>query len=143
MRISFSGTRLGLNDWQKQQLRAWLDENSHRVMMASHGLCIGSDIDFHREIKECSGLIYIAGFPSTNLKTRYRGTDLKLGFMAEPKAPLLRNLDILHSGRDLLIAAPLEMSENGRSGTWHAIRHAKKMRIPIHYLWRQQTYQLA
>jgi hypothetical protein len=74
------------------------------------------------------------GFPST-AKTR---TDLLLDvdFLAEAKPPLERNEDIVDFGRDLLIAAPLQMVEVVRSGTWHTVRYARKKKVTVEILWR-------
>ena len=135
MRVSFTGTRSGMNPWQKQQLEKFLKEHKNRMTIFAHGSCVGADVEAHAMVQGiCGSGIYIAVFPST-AKTRVhvQGAD----YIADPKPPLERDKDIVDCGCDLLLAAPLQMNEALRSGTWSTIRYAKKKKVRVEIFWRE------
>ena len=135
MKVSFTGTRQGMSAWQKQQLAKFLEEHRSQVALFAHGACSGADAEAHDLVRDvCGSSTFIAVFPST-AKTRVhvQGAD----YMADPKPPLERNKDIVDCGCDLLLAAPLQMSEVLRSGTWSTIRYARKRHVPVQILWRE------
>jgi hypothetical protein len=137
MRISFTGTRQGMSAWQKQQLEALLRHNYEHAALFAHGACRGADVEAHAIVRKVFGSdVYVAVYPST-AKTK---APLELyedaSFIAVPKAPLARDRDIVDAGRDLLIAAPLQMYEVQRSGTWSTVRYARKKKIRVEILWR-------
>ena len=136
MRVSFTGTRRGMGAWQRQQLEKWLQDNRHKLAVFSHGCCSGADIEAHCLVRRvCGPGTYIAVFPST-AKTRAQ-VPSDTNYVADPKPPLDRDQDIVDCGSDLLIAAPLQMHEVVRSGTWHTVRYARKRKIPVLILWRE------
>ncbi len=48
MKVGFTGTRKGMTEFQKTEVRRLLTEYMHgRDMEAHHGDCIGADTDFH------------------------------------------------------------------------------------------------
>lgn len=51
----------------------------------------------------------------------------------DPKPYLERNLDMV-TDSECLIAAPGQMSESLRSGTWSTIRYARQKKIPIYII---------
>lgn len=135
MKVSFTGTRQGMSAWQKQQLAKFLEEHRSQVALFTHGACSGADAEAHDLVRDvCGSSTFIAVFPST-AKTRVhvQGAD----YMADPKPPLERDKDIVDCGCDLLLAAPLQMSEVLRSGTWSTIRYARKRHVPVQILWRE------
>lgn len=134
MRVSFTGTRFGMSEWQEEQLTNFLKENVKRISVFAHGACSGSDEKAHRLARLIGGAsLYIAIFPSTS-KTRVFGLDAQ--YVAEPAPPLERDMNIVNLGRDLLLATPLTMVKTHRSGTWSTIGYAEKKKIPVNILWR-------
>lgn len=130
MKIGFTGTRLGMNDLQKVEVRRILGEYTlGRDTEVHHGDCIGADTDFHNICYEMWFLILI--HPS-NLSTRAWNRTGVIKFY-EPKAPLVRDHDIVDSV-DVLIATPAQNYEVLRSGTWATIRYAKKVGRVIHVI---------
>lgn len=130
MKSSFTGTRSGMTPQQKQLLRDWLDRHKSSISFAAHGCCTGSDIEFHKMVREvCGSGVYIAIYPSTS-KTRAPIPE-DANFVAKPADPLVRNKDIVRAGHDVLVATPKTLYEVLRSGTWAAIRFARKMKVPI------------
>ncbi len=136
MRISFTGTRAGYNERQARQLRCWLNENKNQITIAAHGCCVGADMQFHKLVREvCGNNVYIAVFPST-ANTRAPIPE-DADFVAEARPPLERNKDIVNLGSDKLLATPLQMHEVVRSGTWAAIRYARKRGVSVETMWRK------
>lgn len=143
MRISFTGTRRGMNAWQKQQLERWLLEYHPKfsraigaapLVSAAHGACSGADEEFHLMLRECCGKhVFVSGFPSTS-QTRSK-LSLDVDYLAPAKSPLERNPNIVDAGRDLLLVAPRLMSEELRSGTWAAVRYARRKRVKEWIMW--------
>jgi hypothetical protein len=135
VKVSFTGTREGMSAWQKQQLVKFLEEHRNQVALFAHGACSGADVEAHYMVRDvCGSSTFIAVFPST-AKTRVhvQGAD----YVADPKPPLERDRDIVDCGCDLLLAAPLQMSEVLRSGTWSTIRYARKKHVPVQVMWRE------
>lgn len=133
MRISFTGTRAGMSEWQKQQLRKFFESNVNSITYFVHGSCAGADVEAHRIARDTLGRnIYIIAVPST-AKTR---VEVDANYTFDPKPPLERDKDIVNLGCDLLIAAPRRMYEELRSGTWHTVRYARKKKVKVEILWR-------
>lgn len=97
----------------------------------NHGDCDGADHDAHNIAVECGNI---------SIKKRPCNLDFQRAFttegecVAEPEAPLDRNKKIVDDG-DVLVAAPGEMEEELRSGTWATIRYAKKIGKPTIIIW--------
>lgn len=131
MKIGYTGTQEGMTKLQKYKLQWFL----HSLFYGGtnneyhHGDCIGGDEESHNivlEIKELYG-IWIVSHPCTiKYKRAYTIADEE----REIKEPLDRNLDIVLED-DILIAAPKEVEEVMRSGTWATIRRARKNNKPI------------
>jgi hypothetical protein len=136
MKVSFAGTHRGMSAWQKQQLEEFFQKNKNRIVTFSHGCCIGACLEAHAIARKvCGQSLFIAAYPST---AKTRGTaPPDTSYEAEPKPPLERDEDIIDQGNDLLIAAPLEMSKNLRSGTWHAVMYAERKKVKVLILWRE------
>jgi len=138
MRISFTGTRQGMSPWQRQQFLFLLREIGGSMSTFSHGVCVGADVEAHAMVREVLGKrLFVAAFPST-AKTRASMPHEECQSWARPKPPLERDKDIVDFGKDLLVAAPLQMSEVLRSGTWSTVRYARRTRVPVKILWREQ-----
>jgi hypothetical protein len=126
--IGFTGTRDGMTRSQYvsvSRLLALLQPT-----MFNHGACMGADYQAHHAALNCTKAI-IQIWPSTIAKTRRTiaavpGRTVFQGF----KPPLERNRYIVHES-SLLIAAPRTCDEELRSGTWAAVRYARKCGVPI------------
>lgn len=126
---SFTGTRRGMTGKQGERFAALLLENRGRIKVFAHGCCVGSDIEAHHIVRGLLGRsVYIAVFPSTAKTRAPIPEDADTVF--EPDEPLRRNGNIIALGRDRLVATPATSVEVIRSGTWHAIRLAKKNGVP-------------
>lgn len=134
IKIGFTGTRLGLNQEQKDQIISILDK--HENIIVSHGDCIGSDSDFHNlcidyKNKHPNKKILIHIYPPNDPKLRgFNQGDL----LMNEKPYLQRNTDILQNSQ-LLIACSIDKNkEEIRSGTWSTIRKAKKYNMKLYIL---------
>lgn len=135
MKVSFTGTRSGMSAWQKQQLEKFFTDHRGEISVLAHGACMGADVEAHYLARRILGKsVFIAVFPST-AKTRIRV--LNFDFEAEPMKPLERDQEIVKLGCDVLLAAPLQMSEVLSSGTWSAVRYARKRHVPVQIMWRE------
>lgn len=129
IKIGFTGTRHGLSEEQKNQIKLILDKYDNIVVL--HGDCIGSDTDFHNLCRNENKNIKICILPPNNPTLRaFNSGDLIL-----PEKPYLeRNSDIVENS-DILIACPLDKNkEELRSGTWSTIRKAKKRGMMLYIL---------
>tara|TARA_Y100000310_G_scaffold277835_1_gene295885 strand:- start:1114 stop:1527 length:414 start_codon:yes stop_codon:yes gene_type:complete len=134
MKLSFTGTRQGMNDRQKAQLRCRLERGDVEVLI--HGDCIGADKDAD-DIAIALGItrhIYPSDIPLTRAHCAQRGAVN----MEPPGAPLDRNIVIAHRG-DELFAASGHTVEQVRSGTWHCVRTARKFGRPVTVAWPDRS----
>ncbi len=130
MKLSFTGTRQGMNDRQKAQFRARLERGD--VTELIHGDCVGADRDAD-DIAAELGIprgIYPSDLPPTRAHCAERGAVI----MAPPGPPKARNILIAHRG-DELFAASLHPVEQTRSGTWHCVRTARRFGRPVTIAW--------
>lgn len=149
--LSFTGTRKGMNTAQRVNLEAFLLSNEWDFVF--HGAAKGADTQFHDLVCDLRPVPRIVIYPSTHeqnnldnlwgliapvgpgLHTCIDEDGVEISFDVHPRAePLLRNKWIVEPG-DLLLATPFEVAEIPRSGTWAAIRYARKIgRKPILFL---------
>lgn len=130
MIVGFTGTRMGM---QTAQWRSVFDLcSSWLIKEAHHGLCKGSDDEYHWLLRtlRIGPSILIHGHPPINrggvgqLKTF---TDCNV--MHPDKEYKVRDRDIVDaSGR--MIATPF-CPEIARSGTWTTVRYARKKLKPL------------
>lgn len=119
MWIGFSGTRNGMTEAQKSVFRSWL--TPHFGSEFHHGDCEGSDAQAHDIAKEL-GCHIVAHPPDNPVARAYKKADVIL-----PTAPyLVRNRDIVDA-TELLVAAPFELTEQPKGGTWYTIRYARSL----------------
>lgn len=125
--VSFTGTRAGMTSGQKKAVR-WLLRKLEAECLV-HGDCTGADEDAG-EIADSLGM-EVRKRPSTHRSRAFT----KVGTcVADPMPPLKRNQDIINDG-DCVIACPRKMSEELRSGTWAAVRYARKAECLIWIAW--------
>jgi hypothetical protein len=125
--VSFTGTRQGMTAAQKKSFRWLLKELGAGTLV--HGDCVGADEDAG-DIAHDLGM-RVNKRPSTSETRAFSpiGT-----IVAKPKPPLERNPDIIDDG-DCAVACPRGMGEERRSGTWAAVRYARKQDYIIWTVW--------
>lgn len=123
-KIGFTGTQKGMTSHQKSNVREMLIRltTGFNITEAHHGDCIGADAEFHGILREVAPQIPITIHPPENESKRAFCTGTTV---LEAKPYLERNHLIVNS-IDILIAAPGEMEEQIRSGTWATVRYARK-----------------
>lgn len=130
--IGFTGSRTGLNDFQRKELKKLLgartDLSSGHVDF-HHGGCVGADAEAHKlaVLLGCRAFVH----PCTIAYQRAYLTHVYK--LYGEQEPLARNRDIVKITTEL-IACP-SGKEELRSGTWATIRYARKLgrRITIVY----------
>lgn len=139
MRIGFTGTQSGMNKWQKFRVQEILEQHSGEF---HHVDCVGADEEAG-EIAWNLGYRVVLHPPVIGIKRAY--TKL-FHECREPKPYLERNHDIVDDTQGL-VAAPKELEEILRSGTWATIRYADKRergicvcRIDDGVTWRNSTW---
>lgn len=121
--IGFTGTQSGMTTIQSERVAQILDRLPMTAAQFHHGDCIGAD-------EQADGLAHIAGYtihlhvPSN--PTRRANCEVRedRDTLHPPKPYLDRNRDIVDAC-DAVIAAPKEMTETLRSGTWSTVRYAR------------------
>ena len=126
--LGFTGTRSGLTDIQRIDVKNILESYSSVNIVVHHGDCIGADTDFHKICREIGHNIKIVIHPPIDVKLRaFNSGDVCLS----PKKYIKRNHDIVNN-TTLLIACPHDKTkEINRSGTWATIRYASKHLKPV------------
>jgi hypothetical protein len=129
--VGFTGTQAGMTPQQRARLGQLLQG---RQVEFHHGDCIGADAEAH-EVALAFGARIVIHPPTNEAK---RAFCWRADQVLDPKPYLMRNRAIVRAtGR--LIAAPKEMSEQLRSGTWMTTRFARNLGRPIWILWPDGT----
>lgn len=132
MIVSFTGTRKGMNYKQHVAFRRLIRRLKPTRFV--HGNCIGADADAHRIVGgECPNTPRSI-WPSTLADTQARTTREQRDTWHKAKPPLERNHDIVDEG-EVLIVVPAGFREVIRSGTWAAVRYARKRGTRIIIIW--------
>lgn len=129
MILGFTGSRHGMTRSQKADLYRWCCD-LRPIIEAHHGVCIGADREFHEFIVKFYPNCAIFGYPSNLSETRADIPREQFAFYAEARAPLDRNHDIVRPA-ELVLAAPHTKYEILRSGTWAAVRAARRIGKPV------------
>ena len=129
MKVGFTGSRNGLSEAQVERLTSLLVEMNPSEF--HHGDCKGAD-------EEALGLAVTLGNPWT---VCHPPTDPKARAYTKnaqelPAKPYLVRNHAIVDGTEHLVACPGKMEEEGRSGTWATIRHARRTGKPITIIWR-------
>lgn len=118
MHTGFTGTRYGMTHVQLYFVR---DALRRRHGWLHHGDCIGADKQAH-DIGRSLGML-ISGHPPVNPSLR---AFCECDALSEPKEYMARNRDIVDWCEEL-VAAPAEMQEIVKSGTWATVRYGRKL----------------
>lgn len=124
MHVGFTGTQQGLTLEQRVELARVLYAYTDGTVF-HHGDCIGADDEAH-DIARDAGYDIEIHPPINDYKRAWR----RGGILHEPKEYLDRNHDIVDAC-DVLIAAPAQVEEVMRSGTWATVRYARKLGKPV------------
>lgn len=122
--VGFTGTRQGMSDHQKAELRRAmvLAEMDGIENCLHHGDCKGADEEAHAIAVELGWDIVIHP-PTKRIMRAYCGDG---ALILPPMDYLARDQEIVRvSG--FIFAAPKSDKEEQRSGTWYTVRYARKM----------------
>lgn len=119
--VGYSGTRLGMSPEQEHHLRIEL----HRCGATAlhHGDCQGGDAEAHRVARDLG--LWVVGHPPTGDGLR---AFCECDELREVQEYMVRNRTIVLQTQ-ILIAAP-DGPERRFSGTWAAVRFARRMQRP-------------
>jgi len=129
--VGFTGTQKGMTGEQMDGVITLLKQYKSELAQFRHGLCVGADV-------QAATLAYVFGYhivaypghPEWNVKDlSRRGVCFNHEVMKEENF-LKRNQSIINASR-VLIAAPKDMYEVLRSGTWAAVRYARTRNVKI------------
>lgn len=124
MQVGFTGTQRGMTIHQLRAVRKLLRD---RVTRGRHGMCIGSDEQFH---SMCLGMhIPVIGHPPIDTSKMMQFNPREFVRILPQDEYLRRNHAIVDAS-DIMIATPYEHHERLRSGTWATIRYAVKVGKP-------------
>lgn len=126
-KVGFTGTQHGMTTEQRTVLRAMLGTFVDAQSEFHHGDCIGADAEAHDIAIELNYYVVVHP-PIIKGKRAWKiapKVNLPLGYLE-------RNRIIVRS-TDVLLAAPRELEEQLRSGTWSTVRFARRLKRPIYF----------
>lgn len=132
MIVGFTGTRRGMTDTQKASLKAII-ARIHPTEF-HHGNCVGADAESVLILELCYPMCIVIAHPAELTEWQ---ANAKCDRRLESRGYLKRNRDIVDAC-EVLIAAPAEMQEQKRGGTWSTVRHARKLRKTILFAWPRE-----
>lgn len=132
MKLGFTGTRKGMTDAQRSAFGQWL--YGRTIAAFHHGSCQGADVQaarvVHEESRTCPVIICHPG-PDGDPHKACSGVDSEI---RPPKTHFARNRDIVDE-TDCLVAAPCDMTEQPRGGTWYTVNYARKQGKSVAIIW--------
>ena len=120
MKLGFTGTREGMSPYQKTEFVRLLTEIQPTEF--HHGMCVGADAEAHELVRRHLPNTKIIGHRPEKSDLIAKGLLYDDIMTAQPY--LTRNRNIVNAS-DKFIGCPLG-PEIARSGTWQAIRFARK-----------------
>jgi len=143
MKYGFTGSQRGMTKLQANNL-GYQFIYGPRVDELHHGDCIGADAMAHNVGLVLATRVVI--HPPTDPKKRAFCTGHSV-IILQPFPYLARNKHIV-DGTDRLIATPMDMEMQLRSGTWSTVRYALKVDKPVLVIlpdgtiWSKSTLEL-
>jgi hypothetical protein len=124
--LTFTGTSEGMTAAQQFTVGRLLTQLKPRILVLHHGSCVGAD-------EQCHNLCLLNGIPVTRWPSTVMGmvapcTEALVS--VPPQQPLKRNRLMVDASTGV-IAAPAQLDEVIRSGTWSTVRYARKAGKPI------------
>lgn len=131
VKVGFTGTRRGMTASQWASFTALIRKfcQKYERVEFHHGQCIGADEEAASIAKELG--CWIVSHPPTNQKAM---SDFAFDESRAPRPYLQRNHGIVDEA-DVMLAAPGEIEEQLRSGTWATIRYARRSGKPAEILY--------
>ena len=138
MKYGFTGTRIGMTRAQIEAFETFISELDVFTEF-HHGDCVGADDDaadivsdaLENSDPEMRNVSIVVHPPINDAHRAYNG-----GHDAdrEPKTYFARNRDIVNE-TDVLVAAPCDMTDQPKGGTWMTIHYAMKVGKPVIIIW--------
>lgn len=129
MILAVTGTRQGMSHAQRDKFYRMYEDGLSKNKLFIHGGCVGVDTDAH-DLVCCASYPNwrIEVYPSNIFKTWGKDWDGNLtGCKVHPcKGALARN-EIMMERADVIVGMPKGMIEERQSGTWHALRCARRL----------------
>ncbi len=129
MVVGFTGTREGMSRMQLERVTQIVNEL--RPTEVHHGCCVGADAQFHGAMLDDYSII---GHPGPDGPLRFVDYSFRFITLHPAKDYGARNQDIIDAC-DVLVAAPKEMAEAQRGGTWQTVRKARKAHKRVIIVW--------
>jgi len=149
LKLGFTGTHHGMDDFQKQSIALLFSQllREYDEIEFHHGDCIGADAQAatilndlrHSQTRCCVRIICHPGFPPNHPKeTKFRAfTDFN-DEVCEVKVFIGRDHDIVDETEEM-VATPVTEDEEVRSGTWTSVRYARKQERKVTVLNPKKT----
>ena len=131
MRVGITGTREGMNDIQRTEVRKVLHdlareaESEDQVPHFHHGDCRGVDVEAAAMAREL-GYTVVCHPPTSDSERGHFGGDI----VHRPKGYLERDRAIVDSV-DVLLVVPLQNIWQSSGGTWYTHDYAVKRGVPV------------
>lgn len=132
--VAFTGTRRGMSQMQFDRFE-FECKKIGKMSEFHHGDCVGADVQAATSIELSKLCTEIHSWPG-NIKS------LNAGFKAwcrHPPMDCLRRNRLMVDEADIVIACPLELSEQNHGGTWYTIKYARTKAVPLVICWRDGT----
>lgn len=132
--VGFTGTKEGMTT---QQMFSFTTLAMVQIALGykilHEGDCVGADAQANKMWRDLGGMIH----QHPPIVTKYRAYSV-FTWDEKPKDYIERNHDIVDAS-DIVLATPRTMREEQRSGTWSAIRYARKKSKVIAIIWPDGT----
>lgn len=138
-KLGFTATQRGLTRDQRMTLGSWVAMRARNISEAHHGDCVGGDDEFDQLLHGAT-IPTVIHPPTIDAKRAFclRRVGFRPITELDPSPYLVRNHHIVQATQALW-AAPGEMTEQLRSGTWATVRYARKLDRPIRFFWPDGT----
>lgn len=120
--VGFTGTRYGMSDRQKQQLRMLLRTFSRQIDEFHHGCARGADTE---------AVAILNGIRTTWPADAGHVVEVPHPPKSQTPPDLLARNRAIVLAVQILIAAPQDDDERIRSGTWYTVRQARRWAMPV------------
>ncbi len=147
MKLGFTGTQNGMTVRQQAAVKSLIYKEGIHIEEFHHGDCVGADEEACKMVQDLISVWYHGDDTPTNKIIHCHPPDNKRARaytkadVMHPTAPYLdRNHDIIDT-TDTLIAAPNNMHQVLRSGTWATIRYARVAGHKIYIVFKDGTIE--